>query len=125
MPDIYEIMIGTDVNVPDTDNDGLTDYQEVYITRIDPTKFDSVTEGVSDDDADSDGDGLSNAQEIDLGTNPQLSDTDGDGLDDDSELKFELDPFERDGRIYNFSKDQSKAARDAFVQFLMERISYE
>lgn len=115
LPDIYEIMIGTDVNVPDTDNDGLTDYQEVYITRTDPTKFDSVTEGVSDANADSDGDGLSNAQEINLGTDPQLSDTDGDnlsdydeinvygtdplkpdtdddGLDDDSELKFELDP---------------------------------
>lgn len=115
IPDVFEIMIGTDINVPDTDSDGLTDYQEVYITRTDPTKFDSVTEGVSDADADSDSDGLSNAQEINLGTDPQLSDTDGDnlsdydeiniygtdplkpdtdddGLDDDSELKFELDP---------------------------------
>lgn len=115
LPDIYEIMIGTDVNVPDTDNDGLTDYQEVYITITDPTKFDSVTEGVSDADADPDGDGLSNAFEINLGTDPQLADTDNDnlsdydeinvygtdplkpdtdddGLDDDSELKFELDP---------------------------------
>ena len=115
IPDVFEIMIGTDINVPDTDNDGLTDYQEVYITGTDPTKFDSVTEGVSDSDADSDGDGLSNAQEINHGTDPQLSDTDGDnlsdydeinvygtdplkpdtdddGLDDDSELKFELDP---------------------------------
>jgi len=115
IPDVFEIMIGTDINVPDTDSDGLTDYQEVYITGTGPTKFDSVTEGVSDADADSDSDGLSNAQEINLGTDPQLSDTDGDnlsdydeinvygtdplkpdtdddGLDDDSELKFELDP---------------------------------
>ncbi len=115
IPDVFEIMIGTDVNVPDTDNDGLTDYQEVYITRTDPTKYDSVTEGVSDASADSDGDGLSNAQEIELSTDSQLSDTDDDnlsdydeiyiygtdplkpdtdddGLDDDSELKFELDP---------------------------------
>lgn len=33
--------------------------------------------------------------------------------------------FERDGVIYNFSKEQSKAARDAFVDFLMERINNE
>lgn len=30
LPDIYENMIGTDLNNPDTDGDGLTDYQEVY-----------------------------------------------------------------------------------------------
>ena len=36
---------------------------------------------------DRDGDGLSNAYEVDLGTDPDLWDTDGDGLDD----KFEVD----------------------------------
>ena len=80
LPDIYENMIGTDLNNPDTDGDGLTDYQEVYITGTDPTKYDSVTDGVSDADADPDEDGLTNAQEIELGTDPQNDDTDGDGL---------------------------------------------
>ncbi|HRR77715.1 MAG TPA: hypothetical protein P5191_13040 [Ruminococcus sp.] len=33
--------------------------------------------------------------------------------------------FEKDGIVYNFSIDQSRAARDAFVIFLMERINNE
>lgn len=86
LPDIYEIMIGTDINNVDSDDDGLIDYQEVYITGTDPTKYDSVTEGVSDAYADSDGDGLSNAQEIELGTDPKNTDTDGDTISDYDEL---------------------------------------
>lgn len=35
---------------------------------------------------DSDGDGLTDAQEIELGTDPHNSDTDGDGLDDGAEV---------------------------------------
>ncbi len=86
LPDIYEIIIGTDVNNSDTDEDGLTDYQEVYITGTNPMKYDSVTDGISDADADSDGDGISNVDEINYGTNPQLSDTDEDGLSDYDEI---------------------------------------
>lgn len=58
----YEKMLGTDKDNPDTDGDGLTDWQEVVFTGTDPLKFDSVTEGISDAKADSDGDGLSNVQ---------------------------------------------------------------
>lgn len=94
LPDIYENMIGTDLNNPDTDGDGLTDYQEVYITGTDPTKYDSVTEGVSDADADADGDGLSNAYEIELGTDPKYADTDDDGLSDYDEINvYGTDPL--------------------------------
>ena len=94
LPDIYENMIGTDLNNPDTDGDGLTDYQEVYITGTDPTKYDSVTEGVSDADADSDSDGLTNAQEIELGTDPRNDDTDNDGLSDYDEINiYGTDPL--------------------------------
>ncbi len=35
---------------------------------------------------DTDGDGLSDAREAELGTNPSLADTDGDGLDDGAEI---------------------------------------
>lgn len=94
LPDIYENMIGTDLNNPDTDGDGLTDYQEVYITGTNPTKYDSVTEGVSDADADSDSDGLTNAQEIELGTDPRNDDTDNDGLSDYDEINiYGTDPL--------------------------------
>lgn len=97
LPDIFELQLGTNVNEPDSDGDDLTDYQEVYITGTDPTVYDSVTSGVSDADADSDDDRLSNAQEIELGTNPQLSDTDDDGLSDYDELNiYHTDPLNPD-----------------------------
>lgn len=97
LPDIFELQLGTNVNEPDSDGDDLTDYQEVYITGTDPTVYDSVTSGVSDAEADSDDDRLSNAQEIELGTNPQLSDTDDDGLSDYDEIYvYETDPLNPD-----------------------------
>ncbi len=96
LPDIYEIMIGTDVNLPDTDSDTLTDYQEIYITGTDPTIYDSVVAGISDADADSDEDGLSNSVEITMGTNPQKADTDDDGLNDSEEGTYNTDPLNPD-----------------------------
>lgn len=90
LADIYEEMLGTDKDNPDSDGDGLTDYQEVYVTGTDPTKYDSVTEGVSDADSDPDGDGLSNVQELELGTDPQSEDTDGDSFDVDRKLNNEF-----------------------------------
>ncbi|SDA32699.1 protein of unknown function [Ruminococcus sp. YE71] len=97
LADIYEELIGTDIENVDTDNDGLTDYQEVYITGTDPTKYDSVTEGVSDYDADNDNDGLSNGTEIELGTDPVNPDTDGDELSDGEEVNtYVTDPLKPD-----------------------------
>lgn len=84
--DIYEEHFGTDINNPDTDEDGLTDYEEIYITDTDPLIYDSFTKGVSDADADSDGDGISNKDELDFGTDPLNIDTDDDGLNDYDEI---------------------------------------
>ncbi|HFU3985772.1 TPA: putative Ig domain-containing protein, partial [Streptococcus suis] len=42
--------------------------------------------------ADDDGDGLSNGEELEIGTNPNLSDTDGDGRTDGDEVTDDTDP---------------------------------
>ena len=97
LADLYEEMLGTNKNVIDSDKDGLTDYDEVYITNTDPTKYDSVTEGVSDANADNDKDGLNNKREIELKTDPNSDDTDGDTLKDGDEIsKYKTDPLKRD-----------------------------
>lgn len=94
---IIEEIYGTDPKNPDTDGDGLTDYEEVYITGTDPLKYDTDDNGINDADDDSDNDGLSNREEIELGTDPRNVDTDGDGLSDYDELnKYNTDPLKAD-----------------------------
>lgn len=92
LPDVFEEARGTDPLKKDTDGDGLTDYEEIYLTDTDPLVYNSVNEALSDAEADSDGDGLSNRAELDLGTNPLNPDTDGDGIPDGDEIKLKLDP---------------------------------
>jgi hypothetical protein len=46
--------------------------------------------------ADSDEDGLTNAEERDFGSDPKLADSDGDGLDDGAELAAGTDPTKAD-----------------------------
>ncbi len=91
----------TDPTLRDTDSDGLTDYAEAQVYHTNPRRRDSDGGGrgdgeevfidgtdplvASDDALDSDGDGLTNQQELSLGTNPFAKDTDGDGLADTAE----------------------------------------
>lgn len=97
MPDAYEEIFGTDKNKPDTDDDGLTDYEEIALIGTDPLVYDSVTEGTSDADADCDGDGLTNKEELTLGTSPTDVDTDFDGLTDYDEIYvYNTDPLNPD-----------------------------
>ena len=88
MPDGYEMdnQLFTSVNDAgrDRDGDGLTNLEE-YQHDTDPNK------------ADTDGDGLSDGDEVNLHkTNPLTPDTDGDGLLDGLELANSTDPFNPD-----------------------------
>ena len=46
---------------------------------------------------DTDGDGLSDAEEKELGTDPNKADTDGDGINDGDEVDGSKNPFDKDG----------------------------
>ncbi|MEI6176359.1 MAG: hypothetical protein WCS43_05665 [Verrucomicrobiota bacterium] len=66
---------GTDPRNADTDNDGLDDYEELYLYGTDPNN------------SDSDGDGIFDSEEVlTYSTDPTLADTDLDGINDFDEI---------------------------------------
>ncbi|MCP3962159.1 MAG: hypothetical protein GY719_30315 [bacterium] len=101
---------GSDPNRRDTDGDGLDDGEEVNVHGTDPTLADSDADGLpdpyelangldpldpTDADEDPDGDGLTNVEELGLGTDPQAADTDGGGASDGQEvLVDDTDPLD-------------------------------
>lgn len=104
-----ERKLGTDPCNPDTDNDGLSDGDEVFKYKTDPMRSDSDGDGLYDFDEifkyktdpmipDTDGDGLSDGDEVlRYKTDPLKADTDGDGLSDGDEvLKYKTDPLKAD-----------------------------
>lgn len=90
----------------DTDNDGVSDLDEILKHNTNPTDSDTDNDGLSDSEeiggetnplkADTDGDGLKDGREMSLGTDPTERDSDSDGLDDQEELREETDPLKAD-----------------------------
>jgi len=76
-----EARYGTDPNEDDTDNDGLTDYDEITVYGSNPL------------DADSDQDGLLDGGEIARSTDPRDADSDDDGFADGVEVSKGTDPL--------------------------------
>jgi hypothetical protein len=81
LTNLEEYQAGTAPNDPDTDDDGLTDYDEVN------------TYGTDGSLADTDGDGLTDAEEIQTwSTDPTVADMDEDGYNDGLEIQNGSDP---------------------------------
>ena len=82
----------------DTDGDGVTDAVDNCPQDPNPGQTDTDGDGVGDAcDSDIDGDGLDNAMELSLGTDPVNPDSDGDGLTDGEEVNLYLtDPLKTD-----------------------------
>lgn len=76
---------GGDAAYADLDADGMYDAWELAV-GLDPL--------LADDRLDSDGDGLTNSQELNAGTLPLLADSDGDGATDPLELVAGTDPLD-------------------------------
>ena len=97
LPAYFEEWFGTDPKKMDTDDDGLSDYDEIYIYNTDPVKADSNDNGINDIDEDFDEDGLTLKEEIKFDTDPFNADTDNDGLKDGDEVnKYNTDPLVAD-----------------------------
>lgn len=81
LADAQEASLGTALNNPDSDGDGLLDGWEVA-NSFNPLS----TPGNDESGVDTDGDGLTNLQEQSAGSNPRNADSDGDGLSDSAEF---------------------------------------
>lgn len=96
LPAYYEGLFGTDPDKADTDEDGLSDYDELLTYFSDPLKADTDGNGKPDAEEDYDSDGLTLKQELELGTDPFNADSDDDGISDGDEISAGTDPLKDD-----------------------------
>lgn len=106
IPDDEEFAMGLDRLKADTDGDGYSDLFEV---RYKALGFDPLVSQKARCQAnsskcpgrtacDTDGDGLTDCEEAELGTDPELIDSDADGIPDGMEVRLGLDPTRDDAR---------------------------
>ncbi|SDF51209.1 Ig-like domain-containing protein [Cellulophaga baltica] len=88
-----EANLGTDPNNPDTDGDGVEDGEEVMDDTNPLDDCDSLN-GTPLPTTDCDSDGLTNAEEENLGTDPFDPDSDSDGITDGQEVLDTTDPLD-------------------------------
>ncbi|MEP2058824.1 MAG: gliding motility-associated C-terminal domain-containing protein [Maribacter litoralis] len=93
LTDEEETMLGTDSNNPDSDGDGINDGQEVMDNTNPLDDCDSLG-GTPLTESDCDDDGLTNSEEANLGTDPDIADTDSDGINDGQEVSDGTDPLD-------------------------------
>ncbi len=81
-------LYGIDSEKEDFDNDGLNNYIEIYVTGTDPALADSDKDGINDADEDYDGDGITNIEEVQIGTDLDKIDSDKDDISDYEEINI-------------------------------------
>ena len=91
-----ETIYGTDIEIVDTDDDGLNDYYEIKFSLTNPLEKDTDGNGTEDGDEDFDNDTLSNKEEMIYTSDPHTNDTDGDGLKDNEEIKHNTNVWMQD-----------------------------
>jgi len=104
--DTGEDGVGTNKNSADTDADGVSDFDEIKKWKTNPLNSDTDGDNYLDSyeiengynpagygQLDDDSDGLGNADEKKIGTDPNKFDTDDDGLDDKEEIDAGRDPL--------------------------------
>lgn len=105
--DDRELWFGIDPSKPDTDGDGLSDYEEMGNYGTDPVQPDTDSDGLSDYDeirkhfsdpnkSDSDNDGIADGKAVESGKNPVSGDADHDGLADEDEARIGTKPGKPD-----------------------------
>lgn len=136
-----EEQYGTDPDNKDTDSDGFTDIDEIFILKTDPLipdeDSDSDQDGLLNSEelaentdvfrADTDFDGLSDGDEVNVyHTNPRLADTDKDGINDFLEVKYGTDPLvpeklNSDGTLnVEYTPDQTGKEVGASISITMD-----
>lgn len=120
---------------PDSDGDGLLDYQEIFVYGTDPDLADTDHDSLSDDreinvtgtdpkNPDSDNDGLTDAQELNFyHTNPNKPDSDGDGFNDLVEILHHTDPLDPLDRLHVVN-DYNRDARSDLAVFLSQNANW-
>jgi len=87
------VMATASWTTPDTDGDGITDPQDNCPSVPNPGQTDTDGDGEGDAcDTDDDNDGLTDAFEIGIGTDPLNGDSDGDTISDYDEVNYDGDP---------------------------------
>ncbi|RLG81192.1 MAG: hypothetical protein DRO09_02205 [Thermoprotei archaeon] len=99
IPSAFEPILGIDPEDPDTDHDGLIDGEEYFGWETEITTNagrEKIWVYSNPNNTDTDGDGLDDLTEKQLGTNPTSKDTDMDGLQDQMEIALNTTPTDWD-----------------------------